>query len=125
MVGKVDLYKNIPTVLRICDMKTMARREMLTKFFPDHFDRLAFECVLTNIRQGRLVLYYEEIPNDKFMVYDVTFHSRDAILREAKLRLDILEANAPYTNFSQCPPGIFQYWDFVPTCNCGEEVDVF
>ena len=72
-----------------------------------------------DIRHGRLILYYEKIPDDKFMVYDVAFHSRDAILGEAKRRLSLLESGAEHTALPSCPAWMVRFCDFAPNCGCG------
>ena len=71
-----------------------------------------------NIQKGRLILYYDKIPNDKFMVYDVIFHSRDNILKESKHRLDLLENNAVHGDLPKCPPWMFKFCDFQSECAC-------
>ena len=121
LVGKVSVYRESPTILRVPRLNDMVQRDRLPSFFSHYFDRLALECALTNIRHGRLILYYEKIPDDKFMVYDVTFHSRDAILVEAKRRLSLLESGAEHTALPPCPAWMARFCDFAPNCGCGNQ----
>lgn len=122
MVDKVSLYRDIPTILRTPSLNSMVERDQLPSFFSYYFDRLAFECALTNVRQGRVILYYEKIPGDKFMVYDVTFHSRDAILVEANRRLQLLESGAEHMVLPPCPTWMARFCNFDPDCGCGNDL---
>ena len=122
MVDKVDMYNDIPTILRTSRVRDMIQRDNLPSFFSYYFDRLAFECALTNIRQGRLILYYEQIPGDKFMVYDISFHNREAIMSEVKRRINLLESNAPITDLPSCPSWMAGYCEFSPNCHCADEL---
>ena len=119
MVGKISMYRDIPTILRTSRLMDMVERDRLLSFFSYYFDRLAFECALTNIRQGRLILYYERISTDKFMVYDVTFHSRNVILDEAKRRINLLQTGANYSDLPPCPVWMSRFCEFAPDCGCG------
>lgn len=121
---KVDIYDGAPTVLRTSGLKRMVERDNLTSFFSHYFDRIAFECALTNLRKGRIILYYEQIPDDKFMVYDVSFHSRKDILREASRRLELLESRTSHTELPSCPSWMAEYCDMAPDCLCGEQIGV-
>ena len=98
----------------------MVEREHLPDFFSYYFDRMAFECALVNNRRSRLVLYYEEIPGDKFMDYDVMFKNRDEILAEANRRLGLLESGAPHIDLPPCPGWMAGKCDFGPECGCGD-----
>ena len=99
----------------------MVDRDRLVSTFPHYFDRLAFECALANIRQGRLILYYEKIPRDKFMVYDLTFHSRDLIVQEAARRIELLEQGVEQKELPNCPSWMAKYCEFGSSCQCGEQ----
>ena len=118
---KVNLYRGIPTVLRTSSFREMVDRDRLVSTFPHYFDRLLFECALTNIRQGRLILYYEKIPRDKFMVYDLTFHSRDLIVQEASRRVALLEQRVEQRELPTCPSWMAKYCEFGSSCQCGEQ----
>ena len=48
----------------------MVGRDYLVENFSHYFDRLAFECGLVGADRGRVVIYYEAIPGEKFMVYE-------------------------------------------------------
>lgn len=118
IIDKVDLLFDIPTILRTNSNSSMIDRNKLAQFFPHYFDRLAIECAIMNIQKGRLILYYDQIPDDKFMVYDVIFHSRDDILKESKDRLDLLENNASHEALPKCPSWMFKFCDFQSECEC-------
>lgn len=118
---KVNLHRGIPTVLRTSSFREMVDRDRLVSTFPHYFDRLAFECALANIRQGRLILYYEKIPRDKFMVYDLTFHSRDLIVQEAARRIELLEQGVEQKELPNCPSWMAKYCEFESSCQCGEQ----
>ena len=84
---RVQLYQDAPTILRAPKIRDMVDRSDLARFFSHYFDRIAFECALLDSRRGRVVLYYEAIPGDKFMVYDVIFSDVAGIRDEAERRL--------------------------------------
>ncbi|MBN18797.1 MAG: hypothetical protein CL758_04900 [Chloroflexi bacterium] len=115
---RVDLLFDVPTILRTNSNLSMIDRNKLAQFFPHYFDRLAIECAIMNIQKGRLILYYDQIVKDKFMVYDVIFHSRDDILKEAKSRLALLENNASHDKLPKCPSWMFKFCDFQSDCEC-------
>ena len=117
---KVQMYQEMPTILRTTKFRTMVERERLPGTFPHYFDRLAIECAVTNVRRGRLILYYEVIPGDKFMVYDVVFQKRDEILTEAEQRLGLLESGATPTELPACPEWMAKFCEFAAECGCGE-----
>lgn len=124
LVDRVGMYDDVPTILRTSSLATMVERDRLPWFYSYYFDRLAFECALTNVRHGRLVLYYEKIPNDKFMVYDIYFHSRKAINDEIVRRIELLENEAPVSELPACPTWMAQYCEFQPNCECVEKPGV-
>ena len=117
---RVQTYRDVPTILRTSRFKSMIERDRLSSFFPHYFDRLAFECALVNNRRGRLVLYYEGIPGNKFMVYEVMFSQRDKIMGEAGRRLELLESEAPHADLPACPSWMSKFCQFAPECGCGE-----
>ena len=96
----------------------MVARERLAYTFSHYFDRLAFECGLTGNERGRLVLYYEALPGDKLMVYDVWFENLNEIVREADRRLSLLESGASPDQLPSCPSWMAKYCDFAPNCGC-------
>jgi hypothetical protein len=97
----------------------MIERSELARFFSHYFDRIAFECSLVGSKRGRVILYYEAIRGDKFMVYDVIFTDLEAIKDEAQRRLDLLEADAPPDELPACPTWMAKYCNFAPGCGCG------
>ena len=52
-----------------------------------------------------MIIYYDRIPDDKFMVYDVWFAGLDGILAEVKRRLDLLETGADHAELPACRHG--------------------
>ncbi len=116
---RVGTYKGIPSLLRSTKFRTMVDRERLPYEMGHYFDRLAFECALTGSEQGRLVLYYEVLSDDKFMVYDVTFKDLSGIFAEADRRLALLESGASPHELPACPAWMFKWCEFAPHCGCG------
>lgn len=90
----------------------------LSEVFPDYFDRLAFECALSGHDRGRVVIYYEALEGEKFMVYDVWWKERAAILAEAERRLALLEADGPPLELPACPAWMARFCRFAPGCGC-------
>ena len=116
---RVRMYDDAPTILRAPKLRDMIDRSELATFFSHYFDRIAFECALAESRRGRVILYYEAIRGDKFMVYDVIFNDLEGIRAEARRRLDLLESGAPYTELPACPRWMAKYCSFAPGCECG------
>jgi hypothetical protein len=116
--GWVATYKGVPTLLRTTKFPTMVERHRLPETLTHYFDRLAFECALTGQEQGRLLLYYEALPGDKFMVYDVWFKDLSAIVAEAERRLELLENAAPAHQLPACPGWMSKFCRFAPGCGC-------
>ena len=116
---RVQLYQGAPTILRAPKLKDMIERSELARFFSHYFDRIAVECSLVGSKRGRVILYYEAIRGDKFMVYDVIFTDLEAIKDEAQRRLDLLEADAPPDELPACPTWMAKYCNFAPGCGCG------
>ena len=118
--GWVRTYKGVPLVLRSVKWREMVDRKRLVEAFPHYFDRLAFECALTGNDKGRIILYYELLEDDKFMVYDVWFKDLEAIRTEAERRLALLESGAHPNELPPCPSWMTDYCDHAPECGCGE-----
>ncbi len=112
-------FRGKPTLFRTTRFRTMVDRNRLPYEMGHYFDRLAFECALTPSDQGRLVLYYEVLPGEKFMVYDVSFTDLAGIQVEADRRLQLLESNAPPNMLPPCPSWMAKWCEFAPTCGCG------
>jgi hypothetical protein len=117
--GLVGMYKDMPTILRTTKFREMVDRSRLAESFPHYFDRIAFECALAGLERGRVVIYYERIPGDKFMVYDVRFRDLDAVAAEADRRLELLESGAPPAELPPCPSWMAKFCPFAPGCACG------
>ena len=122
---RVQLYQEAPTILRAPKVRDMVERSDLPRFFSHYFDRIALECALLSSRRGRVVLYYESIPGDKFMVYDVIFNDVAAIRDEAERRLGLLESGAPHTELPPCPAWMAKYCSFAPGCECAVPVEAY
>lgn len=117
--GIVRTYRGSPTLLRTVRSPVMIAREYLSERFPHYFERLAFECALVGTEKGRVIMYYENIPNDKFMVYDVSFRDLREIVAEADRRLGLLESGADPVALPACPAWMAPRCRFAPGCGCG------
>lgn len=116
----VQIWQNIPTILRDPKFSSLVERERLPRAFPHYFLRLAFECALTDHSRGRLLIYYVKVPKEdaKLMVYDVTFRNLDAIRAEALRRVDLLEKGRTALELPKCPSWLCSYCDY--RVECGE-----
>lgn len=120
LTGRVGTYKDVPTLLRSTRVTKFIDRDRLPEERPWYFDRLAFECALLGTDRGRLVLYYETMLDDKFMVYDVGLKDVPAILAEADRRLTLLETGADPHLLPACPPWMSKMCNFKDRCGCGD-----
>lgn len=120
LTDRVGMFRDVPTLLRFTKFREMVERDRLPYAMGHYFDRLAFECALVNNDRGRLVLYYEVLPGDKFMVYDVSFKDLPAISAEADRRLALLESGAPPHELPACPTWMFKNCRFKDRCGCGD-----
>jgi len=102
--GRVGTFRGVPTIFRSTRRPKMVERSRLVEEFPYYFDRIAFECALSGHHTGRVVIYYEAVKDDKFMVYDVYFRDLDAINAEADRRLTLLETGAAPDKLPPCEP---------------------
>ncbi len=116
--GMVTTYRGSPTLLRATRFATMVERHRLAETMTHYFDRLAFECALAGQEKGRLVLYYECLPGEKFMVYDLWFRDLPAIADEAERRLRLLEAGAPPEQLPPGPAWMAKFCRFAERCGC-------
>jgi hypothetical protein len=121
--GWVATYKDVPTMLRTTKFSKMVERDRLPETLTHYFDRLAFECALTGQERGRLLLYYESIPGEKFMVYEVWFKNLPAIVAEAERRLKLLEEGAPAHQLPACPAWMSKFCRFSSICGCGGQAE--
>jgi hypothetical protein len=118
--GVVRTFRGAPTLLRTSRFKEMVERDRLPYVQSHYFDRLALDCALSGHESGRLVVYYEAIPGDKFMAYDVRFRRLEAVTEEADRRLALLEAGGPLEALPQCPAWMSRFCQFSPGCGCGD-----
>jgi hypothetical protein len=116
----VQIWQNLPTILRDPKFSSLVDRERLPRTFPHYFLRLGFDCALTNHAQGRLLVYYIKVPKEdaKLMVYDVTFKNLSAIEAEALRRLELLEKATSPLQLPKCPSWMCSYCDY--KIECGE-----
>lgn len=116
----VQIWQNLPTILRDPKFSSLVERERLPRTFPHYFLRLGFDCALTNHAQGRLLVYYVKVPKEdaKLMVYDVTFRNLDAIKAEALRRVELLEKARTALQLPKCPSWMCPYCDY--RLECGE-----
>ncbi|HXQ29995.1 MAG TPA: hypothetical protein VN848_12100 [Gemmatimonadales bacterium] len=118
--GRVSTFRGVPTIFRAARKPRLVERSQLLTEFPYYFDRIAFECALSGHDTGRVVIYYEAVKGDKFMVYDVYFRDLAAITAEADRRLALLEAGAAPNALPPCEPSwMAGYCEFGPQCGCG------
>lgn len=117
--GMVSTFKGIPTLLRSTRMPRMVDRSYLAETFSHYFDRLAFECALSRHAQGRIVIYYEALSGDKFMIYDVWLKDLDRVCAEAERRLALLESGASPYELPACPSWMAKFCNFAARCKCG------
>lgn len=119
--ASVMLFHDVPTILRTYRRREMVDRRRLAEDVPFYVDRLAFECALTENSRGRLVVYYSEVPDDKFMVYDFWFRDLPQIRAEMQRRLDLLESGAEPSDLPACQPTwMMNRCQFAPGCRCSE-----
>src|SRR2546422_840700 len=117
--GKVGTFRRVPTIFRSTRKTKLVDRSQLVQEFPYYFDRIAFECALSGHQAGRVVVYYEAVKDDKFMVYDVHFRSLEEIKAEADRRLALLEAGAAPEQLPPCEPAWMpNYCPHGPRCAC-------
>jgi hypothetical protein len=116
----VQMWQNLPTILRDPKFSSLVERERLPRTFPHYFLRLGFECALTDHARGRLLIYYAKVPKEdaKLMVYDVTFRNLDAIRAEALQRVELLDKASAALQLPRCPSWMCSYCDY--RFECGE-----
>ncbi len=116
--GIVRTYRGVPTLFRTSRLKEMVERQRLPHAQSHYFDRLAFDCAFSGHETGRLILYYERIAGEKFMVYDVQLRQLGAILHEGERRLGVLEAGGAPELLPPCPSWMAKFCSFTPECGC-------
>jgi hypothetical protein len=117
--GRVGTFRGVPTIFRSTRKTKMVERSQLVEEFPYYFDRIAFECALSGHQTGRVVVYYEAVKDDKFMVYDVHFRDLAEITAEADRRLALLESGAAPDRLPACEPAWMpNYCPLGSRCGC-------
>ncbi len=119
LVDRVPTFRGVPTLLRTTGFRRMIERDRLPYEMSWNVDRLAFMCALAGSEQGRLMLYYETIPDDKFMVYDIGFKDLPNIHAEVDSRVALLESGASPDKLPPCPDWMYKDCEFAPGCGCG------
>jgi len=116
----VQIWQNLPTILRDPKLSSLVERERLPRMFPHYFLRLGFDCALTENTKGRLLLYYVKVPKEdaKLMVYDVNFRNLNTIKAEALRRLELLKKATSPLQLPKCPSWMCPYCDY--KLECGE-----
>ena len=117
---RVRLYREVPTILKSTRARDFLERKRLAIDRPWNVDTLAFQCALAGIEKGRLVLYYEALPDDKFMVYEMMFNDLPAIRAEVGRRLSLLESGAPPSELPACPAWMAKTCPYRDRCGCGD-----
>ena len=114
----VQVWQNLPTILRGPKFSSLVEREHLPQRFPHYFLRLGFDCALTENTKGRLLLYYVKVPREdaKLMVYDVNFKNLNAVKAEALRRLEFLEKATSHLELPKCPSWMCPYCDYKLEC---------
>lgn len=104
----VMLSHEMPIVVRNARLSSVVERGNIPRVFPHYIMRLAMECGLTGQQRGRLVVYYEKVPQEdaKLMVYDVNFKDTTALKAEALRRLNLLETAKRVEELPPC-------WDWM------------
>jgi hypothetical protein len=116
----VQIWQNLPTILRDPKFSSLVERQRLPRAFPHYFLRLGFDCALTGNTKGRLLLYYVKVPKEdaKLMVYDVNFKNLNIVKAEALRRLELLEKTTSPLQLPKCPSWMCSYCDY--KVECGE-----
>ncbi len=117
---RVRLYREVPTILKSTRARDFIERKRLAVDRPWNVDTLAFQCALAGIGTGRLVLYYEALPDDKFMVYEMMFTDLPAIRAEVERRLSLLGSGAPPSELPACPAWMAKTCPYRDRCGCGD-----
>ena len=115
---RISTLSNIPFVIETVETDIMVGRKDLPDIFPHYFDKLAFICALTKSRKSRLILYYQNIYKNKFMVYDVIFQNGNEILQELDKRINGVTNATDHTTMTKCPESIFKYCQYIEVCEC-------
>ena len=115
---RISTLSNIPFVIETVETDIMVGRKDLPDIFPYYFDKLAFICALTKSRKSRLILYYQNIYKNKFMVYDVIFQNGNEILQELDKRINGVTNATDHTTMTKCPESIFKYCQYIEVCEC-------
>ena len=118
LVDLVQIWQDLPTILRDPKFRSLVERERLPRAFPHYFLRLGFDCALTDHIHGRLLVYYPNIPTEdiKLMVYDVTFGNLAALKATALRRIELLEKATSPLELAKCPSWMCRYCDYKIEC---------
>ena len=117
---RVSMLYKIPFVIETVETDTMIGRKDLASIFPHYFNKLAFISALTKSRKSRLILYYQNIYKNKFMVYDVIFQNGNEILKELDKRINDVTNTTDHTTLPKCPESLFKYCQYLEVCECSQ-----
>ena len=119
LADRVSMFRGVPTLVRTTGFRRMIDRDRLPQEMSWNVDRLAFICALAESAQGRLILYYNAIPDDKFMVYEIGFKDLPTIRAEVERRVALLESGAAPDKLPPCPAWMYETCEFAPHCEIG------
>ena len=116
------LHQGRPAIARLMQLNSIVQRERLPQMSGHFFNRLGFECALTDQHTGRMVLYYPRVTGDdaKLMVYDVSFKDVAALKAEAARRISLLETARGVTELPMCPQWMCRYCKDSHSCYGGD-----
>jgi hypothetical protein len=120
LADRVRLYNEVPTILKSTRARDFIERTRLPVERSWNIDTLAFQCALSGFEKGRFILYYEALPDDKFMVYEMMFSNLPALREEAERRLHLLESGAPPSELPACPAWMAKMCPYRDRCGCGD-----
>ena len=114
----VQVWQNLPTILRDPKFYSVVERGRLPQAFPHYFLRLGFECALTEHSKGRLLLYYTKVDREdaKLMVYDVTFGNLIALKAEALRRVNLVTKTQSPWELPRCPSWMCRLCPYKDEC---------
>jgi hypothetical protein len=115
---KILLHQGIPTIVRSSGLKSVVERNRLPELFTHYFLRLGFECALSGISLGRLILYYRNVPSEdgKLLVYDISFRSLEGLKAEVMSRIDLLGKAGNLEELPACPSWMCRFCKYVTDC---------
>jgi hypothetical protein len=116
---RVLLDNGLPTIVRANGLRSVVERDRLPEFFFHYLLRLGFECALSGIPRGRLVLYYRNVPSEdgKLLVYDISFRSLESLKAEVMSRIDLLGKAGGPAELPSCPSWMCRFCEYATACS--------